>query len=523
MRSGRIPVAALLAGTLVLMTARFGNAASLQQVSNWGVSGLPADVSMYIYVPDRVATNPPILTLIHYCGGTAAAVFGQARTGGVVGAADQYGFIMVVPSSGRCWDVQSNKTWTRDGGGDSHAIRQMVRYASSQYKGNADRVYATGDSSGGMMTELLLALYPDVFTAGSAFAGMPAACRGASESGSGGGYSGACAGGSVTHTPQEWGDIVRKMNPGYTGHRPRVQLFHGDADTTIRYANFTEAIKEWTNVLGLATAPTATTMNVPLGDHQATRQQWRNSCGYLVLEGFTSLGGDHGPSDALFKAEYVVPFLSLDKTGTIDPEIQQCSGGGTGGTSGVDAGADGAGRGGVGGANGGGGGSGSAGVGGSAGRGGSGGTATGGTSGGGGGGASGGGGGATAGTGAGTGAGGSSGASGAGGSSGASGAQGQGGRGGATGGSGGAAGTGGVADGGRGGGAGSGAGGTANNDGAAGSRAGGADSAGCSCGLAATSTDHSEILSLAVGLALVIFAGTRRGCRRRIRHARRIC
>ena len=520
MRSGRIPVAALLAGTLVLMTARFGNAASLQQVSNWGVSGLPADVSMYIYVPDRVATNPPILTLIHYCGGTASAVFGQARTGGVVGAADQYGFIMVVPSSGRCWDVQSNKTWTRDGGGDSHAIRQMVRYASSQYKGNADRVYATGDSSGGMMTELLLALYPDVFTAGSAFAGMPAACRGASESGSGGGYSGACAGGSVTHTPQEWGDIVRKMNPGYTGHRPRVQLFHGDADTTIRYANFTEAIKEWTNVLGLATAPTATTMNVPLGDHQATRQQWRNSCGYLVLEGFTSLGGDHGPSDALFKAEYVVPFLSLDKTGTIDPEIQQCSGGGTGGTSGVDAGADGAGRGG-GGGTGGGGGSGSAGVGGSAGRGGSGGTAAGGASGGGGGasggggGASGGGGGATAGTGAGTGAGGSSGASGA---------QGQGGRGGdATGGSGGAAGTGGVADGGRGGSAGSGAGGTANNDGAAGSRAGGADSAGCSCVLAATLTDHFAIRSLAVGLALVIFAGTRRGCRRRIRHARRIC
>jgi len=521
MRSGRILVAAVLAGTLVLMTARFGNAASLQQVSNWGVSGLPADVSMYIYVPDRVATNPPILTLIHYCGGTASAVFGQARTGGVVGAADQYGFIMVVPSSGRCWDVQSNKTWTRDGGGDSHAIRQMVRYASSQYKGNADRVYATGDSSGGMMTELLLALYPDVFTAGSAFAGMPAACRGASESGSGGGYSGACAGGSVTHTPQEWGDIVRKMNPGYTGHRPRVQLFHGDADTTIRYANFTEAIKEWTNVLGLATAPTATTMNVPLGDHQATRQQWRNSCGYLVLEGFTSLGGDHGPSDALFKAEYVVPFLSLDKTGTIDPEIQQCSGGGTGGTSGVDAGADGAGRGG-GGGTGGGGGSGSAGVGGSAGRGGSGGTAAGGASGGGGG-ASGGGGGATAGTGAGTGAGGSSGASGAGGSSGASGAQGQGGRGGATGGSGGAAGTGGVADGGRGGGAGSGAGGTANNAGAAGSPAGGADSAGCSCVLAATSTDHFAIRSLAVGLALVIFAGTRRGCRRRIRHARRIC
>lgn len=48
---------------------------------------------MHAYVPDRVATNPPILVLIHYCAGTAAAVFGQAQGGGVVRAADQYGFI----------------------------------------------------------------------------------------------------------------------------------------------------------------------------------------------------------------------------------------------------------------------------------------------------------------------------------------------------------------------------------------------------------------------------------------------
>ena len=339
----------LLAAPLALMATRSASAASLQQVSNWGVSGLPSDVTMSVYVPDRVATNPPILTLVHYCGGTASAVFGQAQGGGIVSAADQYGFIMVVPSSGRCWDVESNKAWTRDGGGDSHAIKQMVTYAIGKYGANADRVYSTGDSSGGMMTELLLAVYPDIFKAGAAFAGMPAGCRGASESGTAMGYSGACAGGSVMHTAPEWGDIVRKMAPGYTGHRPRVQLFHGDADTTIRYANFTEAIKEWTNVLGLATSPTSTTMNVSLGTHQATRQQWQSACGYLVLDGFTSLGGDHGPSDALFKAQYVIPFLGLDKTGAVDPEVQQCGNGGAGGNSGVDGGVDGGGRGGTGG------------------------------------------------------------------------------------------------------------------------------------------------------------------------------
>src|SRR3954464_6326747 len=129
-----------LAAALAFVAAPSAKAASLQAVSGWGISGLPSDVSMSVYVPDNVAQNPPILTLIHYCGGTASAVFGQAQAGGIVKAADQYGFIMVVPSSGRCWDVQSNKTWMRDGGGDSHAIRLMVKHAIDSYKGNADRV-----------------------------------------------------------------------------------------------------------------------------------------------------------------------------------------------------------------------------------------------------------------------------------------------------------------------------------------------------------------------------------------------
>lgn len=338
----RTLIAALSTATVGLAFALDASAASLQAVKDWAtVTGLPADVTMSIYVPDKVATKPPVLALIHYCGGTADAVFGQARQGGLVSAADKYGFIMVVPSSGRCWDVQSNKTWKRDGLGDSQAIREMVRYAIEKRGGNAERVYATGDSSGGMMTELLLALYPDVFKAGAAFAGMPAACRGGNENGNGGGYSGACADGKVSHTAEEWGKIARDLFPGYTGHRPRVQLFHGDSDRTIRYPNHTEAIKEWSNLLALGATPTSTQMGVQLGTHQAKRETWNNDCGYPVLDAFTSIGGDHGPSDALFKAEYVVPFLGLDQTAAVDPEIEECAGGGapgSGGSGGVGAG-----------------------------------------------------------------------------------------------------------------------------------------------------------------------------------------
>ena len=494
-----LPVA--LAGSI---SASAASAASLQQVSNWGVSGLPSDVSMYIYVPDRVATNAPILALIHYCGGTASAVFGQANGGGLVAAADQYGFIMVVPSSGRCWDVQSNKTWMRDGGGDSHAIMQMVRYAISNRGGNPDRVYATGDSSGGMMTELLLALYPDVFKGGAAFAGMPAGCRGANESGSGGGYSGACAGGSVTHTAQEWGNIARMLAPGYSGHRPRVQLFHGDADTTIRYANHTEAIKEWTNVLGLSTNPTSMEMGVALGNHQATRQRWQNACGQVVLDAFTSIGGDHGPSDALFKAQYVVPFLGLDKTGAVDPEIQQCGTGGAGG-SGVDGGTDAGGRGGAGGSSGGIGG-------GAGGRGGSGGSSGGGGRGGAGGLGGRGGAGGSGGDG-GSGAGGAGGSGGAQGRGGDPGTGGGGGAGGDAGGKAGESGRGGISGGGGAAGASAGGSGGTSSTGNGGNATGGADSGGggWGCVVAPRRADgRVELLVLALGLALATIARRRR-------------
>jgi len=338
----RLNLSAKLLGValLSLFAITPARAASLQPVASWGASGVPSYISMFIYVPDRPAANPPILVVGHFCGGSASAVFGQAQGGGLVAAADRYGFIMIFPqtthaaTSANCWDVGSKQSLTHDGGGDTQAIAQMVKYTVSTYKANANRVYATGDSSGAMLTQALLAVYPDVFKAGASFAGVPAGCwsDGWTPASNWGGI---CASGGDIMTAPQWGDLVRGMDPAYTGHRPRVQLFHGDADAIINYKNFGEAIKEWTNVLGLATNPTSNTTGLTLGTHQATRQQWKNSCGYVVLDAFTSLGGDHGPSDTLFNATYVVPFLGLDQTGDVDPEIAACGGGSDGGAGGA--------------------------------------------------------------------------------------------------------------------------------------------------------------------------------------------
>jgi len=301
-----------------MLTATRAQAASLSgPITGWA-SGVPTYISMYIYVPDKVATNPPILVVSHYCGGTAAGVFGEAEGGGIVAASDQYGFIMVYPQTtgnGVCWDVSSTATETRNGGGDSQAIAEMVQYTITKYNANANRVYATGTSSGAMMTELLLAVYPDVFKAGAEFSGVPAGCQSI--------FNEYCGNGSEM-TAQWWGDKVRAMYPGYTGYRPRVQLWHGTADATINYQNQIAAVDEWTNVLGLSATPNSTSA-VTLNSHSWTRNEWQDSCGYTVLDEWSETNGPHG-TDANLNAQYVIPFLGLDTAGAVDPEVAKCGG-----------------------------------------------------------------------------------------------------------------------------------------------------------------------------------------------------
>jgi len=278
---------------------------------------------MYIYVPDKLASPPPIVVASHYCGGNATAMFSNASS--IVSVANQRGFIMIFPqTTNNCWDVGSTQSLTHDGGGDTQAIAEMVKYTITKYSADAGRVYAMGTSSGAMMTEALLGVYPDMFKAGAEFSGVPDGCWAASYTASNQ-WSGPCASGQVTKTAQQWGDLVRAQYPSYTGLRPRVQLWHGTNDTTINYNNMAEAIKEWTNVLGLSANPTTT--DTPQTGF--TRKVWDNSCGFSVLEAWTQQNGGHTTP---INANAVISFFGLDKTGP-DLGASECADGGTSGPS----------------------------------------------------------------------------------------------------------------------------------------------------------------------------------------------
>jgi poly(hydroxyalkanoate) depolymerase family esterase len=284
-------------------------AASLTQITNFGTN--PSNLLMYLYVPNNVKPNPPILLALHGCQGSGPYLYSSTDFGSL---ADQYGFIVIYPStnpSGSCWDVSSNQALTRNGGSDPVGLMSMITYTEQHYGGNPGAVYVTGESSGGMMTNVMLADYPDVFKAGAAFMGVPYHCF---YTGTVRGWNGACAGGQVIMTPQQWGDLVRNdAYPGYTGPRPRVQLWHGTADTTLNYNNLGEEIKQWTNVLGVSQTPSSS--DTPVTNWNRTR--YNDSSGTTRVEAYSIAGAGHQlPIQQTPMAAYAIHFMGLDGSGS---------------------------------------------------------------------------------------------------------------------------------------------------------------------------------------------------------------
>ena len=93
--------------------------------------------------------------------------------------------------------------------------------------GDATKVYATGSSSGAMMTNVLAGAYPEVFQAGSVYSGVADGCfyvSGATAGMATPAWNSECADGDYIQTAQQWGDLVRSYYPGYTGSRPRMMM-----------------------------------------------------------------------------------------------------------------------------------------------------------------------------------------------------------------------------------------------------------------------------------------------------------
>jgi poly(hydroxyalkanoate) depolymerase family esterase len=304
-----VPLAVAGAVGVSLPAAPQAAAASWTQITNFGTN--PTSLQMYLYVPNSVKANPSILLALHGGQGSGPYLYSSTDFGSL---ADQYGFIVIYPSTnpgGSCWDVSSTQALTRNGGSDPVGLMSMISYTEQHYGGDPNAVYVTGESSGGMMTNVMLADYPDVFKAGAAFMGVPYHCF---YTGTVRGWNAPCAGGQVSMTAQQWGDLVRNdADPGYTGPRPRVHLWHGTADTTLNYNNLGEEIKQWTNVLGVSQTPSSS--DTPVTNWNRTR--YNNTSGSTQVEAYSIAGAGHQlPIQGTPMAAYAIRFMGLDGSGS---------------------------------------------------------------------------------------------------------------------------------------------------------------------------------------------------------------
>lgn len=247
-----------------------------------GFGSNPGGLNLYLMKPTNPAPRAALVVALHGC--TQSAADYQKAGWDRLGEAN--GFFVLYPetaSGARCF-LWYDATQTARGRGQALSIVQGVQHLLARFDIDPSRVFVTGLSAGGAMTADLLASYPDVFSAASIMAGIPARCAGSI------GDSGACQQGKDL-TARQWGDRVRAAFSG--GPAPRVSIWSGDADYVVNAKNLTELVEQWTDVNGVDQVSDATSTA-----GRATRREYRDASGVTRVETWSVSGMGHGTAVA---------------------------------------------------------------------------------------------------------------------------------------------------------------------------------------------------------------------------------
>ncbi|CAM5651553.1 MULTISPECIES: extracellular catalytic domain type 1 short-chain-length polyhydroxyalkanoate depolymerase [Streptomyces] len=275
-----VAVLAVVLGTALAGPAPRAHAAvTLTRVSDFGSN--PGALTMYVYRPATLPAHPPVVVALHGCTQSAQV---YADNSGLPQLADRDGFLLVLAETGTANNASKCFNWfqtgdNRRGQGEALSVRQMVSNAVTAYGADPQRVYVTGLSAGGAMTAVMLAAYPDVFSAGAVVAGLPYDCTKDNSP-----YT--CMNPGVDLSPAAWAQRVRDAYPSYGGPWPRTAIWYGDQDITVVPRNATELRDQWTALHGLSQTPTRTTTIGP----DATRQDQ-----YLAADGTVAVEVDRVP------------------------------------------------------------------------------------------------------------------------------------------------------------------------------------------------------------------------------------
>ncbi|MEM6558194.1 MAG: PHB depolymerase family esterase [Myxococcota bacterium] len=257
------------------------NAQVLTPIEDFGDN--PGELLMFDYVPEELPAHAPLVVALHGCTQTASDYDDET---GWIDLADEFGFAMVFPEQRRgvtfadCFDWYLPTDNQRDIG-EPASIFAMVVSMFDRYALDPDRVFITGFSGGAAMSSVMLATYPEVFSAGALIAGIPYDCARSFEEGL------ACLQDPGDVTGREWTERVLAATD-YDGPWPQVTVWQGRDDTTVGPRNARAISKQWRGVHG---ARFKIRFRSGRGE---TTTRWFDRKGRLAVERIMLRGVGHG-------------------------------------------------------------------------------------------------------------------------------------------------------------------------------------------------------------------------------------
>ncbi|MFO7648808.1 alpha/beta hydrolase family esterase [Halomonas campaniensis] len=244
----------------------------------------PGGLNAKIYIPENLPADAPLVVVLHGSKQTAAEYDMGAGWSEI---ADQYGVALLFPEQQRVNNLMLGFNWFvpvdghRDAG-EPLSILHMVEKVVSDHGIDRRRIFITGLSSGGAMTSVMLATYPEIFAGGAIIAGLPY--------GSAATLSAALLRMKGLGSPTAEQLEARLRNASvHEGPWPTLSVWHGSGDRTVYPSNANAILEQWRALHDLEKRPSSTYIV-----NGYPRRVWSDAEGRELIEEYSITGMGHG-------------------------------------------------------------------------------------------------------------------------------------------------------------------------------------------------------------------------------------
>jgi poly(hydroxyalkanoate) depolymerase family esterase len=280
------------------------NSRALSELTGFGAN--PGNLRSWLYLPSILTPKAPLVVVLHGCTQTAA---GYDQGSGWTQLAEKNGFAVLFPEQQRANNANLCFNWFEPGdikrdAGEALSIREMIDHVVLAHGLDRPRIFITGLSAGGAMANVMLATCPELFSGGALIGGLPYGMASSVD------QAFQRMQGRNAPTSRQLRAALANASPA-SANWPKISVWHGTRDQTVRPVNATEIIDQWRGPHGATDTPA----NVEsTGGY--SRKTWVGADGKAALELYLITGMGHGvPLTAGGKAPLGKPGPYMLETG----------------------------------------------------------------------------------------------------------------------------------------------------------------------------------------------------------------